>query len=278
LPTKGDKIEWKKYRELELSLLQETLQEFHEKMAREYGVPVPNADSLLQTAHYSPYLNIYAYPEELDYLDIRPLPPTFRAFPHFIRLSEKAEEDFSGIPEEFLSLKLGKLVYVSMGSMGSVCRLLMSRLVEMLSSSTNRFIFSLGPSYDHLTKEKGPLPSNIWAAKFVPQIEVLQLVDLVVTHGGNNTLLESLYFGKPMIVCPLFAEQPENAQRLEEVGLGLRINPYTCEPEEMLSKIEQLLGDEALKQKLKVISQQMQASQSTQQVAQAIVKVAKSEL
>ncbi len=179
-------------------------------MAREYGVPVPNADSLLQTAHYSPYLNIYAYPEELDYLDIRPLPPKFKAFPHFIRLSEKAEEDFTRIPEEFLSRKLGKLVYVSMGSMGSVCRILMSRLVEMLSKSPNRFIFSLGPSYDHLTgKEAGPLPANIWAAKFVPQIEVLQLVDLVVTHGGNNTLLESLYLGKPMIVCPLFAEQPE---------------------------------------------------------------------
>ncbi len=46
----------------------------------------------------------------------------------------------------------------------------------------------------------------------------------------------------------------------------------------MLSKIEQLLGDEALKEKLEIISQKMQASQSTQQVAQAIVKVAKSEL
>lgn len=205
LPTKGDKKQWAEYRELEKSFLCDTLQEFHEKMAQKYNIPKP--DDLLQTAHYSPYLNIYAYPEELDYLDIRPLPPTFKAFPHFIRLSEKAEKDFS-IPKEFLNQKLGKLVFVSMGSMGSVCRVLMSRLVEMLSKSPNRFIFSLGPSYEHLTEES-TLPSNIWAAKFVPQIEVLQLVDLVVTHGGNNTVLESLYFGKPMIVAPLFAEQPE---------------------------------------------------------------------
>lgn len=181
-------------------------------MAQEYDIPKPI--ELMQTAHYSPYLNIYAYPEELDYLSIRPLPPAFCRFPHFIRQAEKGEvgEKSYSLPGKFLpdsttTNEGSKLVYVSMGSMGSVCQTLMSRLVEMLSTSPlHRFIFSLGPSFEAI----GPtLPANIWGAKFVPQMAILPLVDLVITHGGNNTLLETLYFGKPMIVCPLFAEQPE---------------------------------------------------------------------
>lgn len=67
--------------------------------------------------HPSPYLNIYAYPEELDYLDIRPLPEKWLRFDHFIRSSAMETETVFEVPQSLAALP-GKLVYVSMGSMG----------------------------------------------------------------------------------------------------------------------------------------------------------------
>ena len=64
------------------------------------------------------------------------------------------------------------------------------------------------------------LADNMVGASIVPQTKVIPQVDLVITHGGNNTTTEALHFGKPMIVLPLFWDQYDNAQRMHELGSG----------------------------------------------------------
>jgi UDP:flavonoid glycosyltransferase YjiC (YdhE family) len=54
----------------------------------------------------------------------------------------------------------------------------------------------------------------MWGQQTVPQIQVLSTVDLFLTHGGNNIFTETLYFGKPIIVLPLFGDQHIIAQRI----------------------------------------------------------------
>ncbi len=67
-------------------------------------------------------------------------------------------------------------------------------------------------------------------AEFLPQTSVLPQVDLVITHGGNNTVTESLFFGKPMVLLPIFWDQHDNAQRLDETGFGIRVDTYPTNP------------------------------------------------
>lgn len=237
---------------------------YNERLVKEF-----NLEPLMgNLCHPSEYLNIYAYPLEIDYIDIRPLPAKWKRYDHFVRFGE--EDDSFKIPKDFLEKPLGKLVFVSMGSLGCSHLELMKRLISILSKSPNRFIFSLGPYHEQLT----PLPDNMWGQSYVPQLKVLKMVDLVITHGGNNTVIESLYFGKPMIVTPLYGDQFSNSQRIKETGYGEKVNPLRCEPEELLKKIELLLQDEKMKERLAKISKRMQQSNSTEQAAIDIEKLA----
>jgi UDP:flavonoid glycosyltransferase YjiC (YdhE family) len=92
----------------------------------------------------------------------------------------------------------------------------------------------------------------------------------VITHGGNNTVTESLYFGKPMVVLPLFWDQHDNAQRLDETGLGIRLDTYGHAPDEMIAALDRLLADEPLRQRLGTVSQRLQRSRGTERAADLI--------
>ena len=96
----------------------------------------------------------------------------------------------------------------------------MKDLVAALAETPQRYIVSKGPQ--HAEYE---LAENMVGEEFLPQVSVLPEVDLVITHGGNNTTTESLHFGKPMILLPIFWDQHDNAQRIDETGLERGCRP-----------------------------------------------------
>jgi UDP:flavonoid glycosyltransferase YjiC (YdhE family) len=178
----------------------------------EQGAP-PLPD--LEFVHTSPELNLYLYPQLADYQRSRALHR-----PGSGCLVGPGHRRAVQLPEE-LADGDGALVYLSLGSLGSADVELMQRLVDALSTTTDhRVIVSKGPRHAEIE-----LADRMWGAEVVPQTNVLPLVDLVITHGGNNTTTESLHFGKPMVLLPLFWDQYDNAQRIDEIGPGCGWTP-----------------------------------------------------
>jgi len=198
--------------------------------------PLPD----LEFVHESPALNLYVYPEIADYARSRPLGETW----HRLDSSVRETEDAFAIPDE-LRDREGSLVYLSLGSLGSADVELMRRLVDVLSRTPHRYIVSKGPRADELD-----LADNMWGEARVPQTSIVPLVDLVITHGGNNTTTEAFHFGKPMVVLPLFWDQYDNAQRVQELGFGVRIDTYGFEERELHEAIDRLLPDTALRSRM----------------------------
>jgi len=226
---------WQKYREFCNQLYEDIWNQLNQYMISEGAQPLPP----LKFMPTSPFANFYMYPKEIDYIDIRPLPPKWHQFDNFIRIDINQCEDFD-LPKSFTE-KPGKLIYFSLGSLACVDLDLMKKLINILSKSPNKFIVSKGPFDQQLI-----LSDNMWGEEYIPQVKVLKLVDLVITHGGNNTITELFYFGKPLIVLPIYGGQFDNAQRVQEMGYGLSLNAYHCEEEELLGAIETILADNNL--------------------------------
>ena len=196
----------------------------------------------LEFIHESEAANLYVYPTEADYTDVRPLNDTW----HRMDSSVRETDDNYQLPEKVRNRPEGSaLIYLSLGSLGSADVALMKRLVDVLGTTPHRFIVSKGPQHDEFE-----LADNMVGAEFLPQTTIINQVDLVITHGGNNTTTESLHFGKPMIVLPLFWDQYDNAQRIHELGFGIRLDTYAFTDKEMLGALDTLLGDHDLRQKL----------------------------
>jgi UDP:flavonoid glycosyltransferase YjiC (YdhE family) len=145
----------------------------------------------------------------------------------------------------------------------------MESLVEALGQTPQRYIVSKGPQ--HAEYE---LADNMVGEEFLPQVSVLPQVDLVITHGGNNTTTESLHFGKPMILLPIFWDQHDNAQRIDETGFGRRLPTYSFEPRELWEAIDLLLADDELDDRLANVSARLQASPGNERAADLIERVA----
>ena len=146
----------------------------------------------------------------------------------------------------------------------------MRRLVDVLGRTSHRFIVSKGPQHDQYE-----LAENMVGAEFLPQPSILPTVDLVITHGGNNTVTECFHNGRPMILLPLFWDQYDNAQRVDETGFGVRLDTYAFDPTEMDAAIARLLGDAALQTRLAAIAGRLQADPGTVRAADLIERVAR---
>jgi MGT family glycosyltransferase len=212
----------------------------------------------------SPWLNLYLFPAEIDYRRSFPLAPTW----HRIDSSVRRHNGEFELPEEIASGNAG-LVYLSLGSLGSADVELMRRLVDVLSRSPHRFIVSKGPQASEYA-----LAGNMWGAEFLPQPALMPHVDLVITHGGNNTTTECFHFGKPMVVLPLFWDQHDNAQRVHETGFGIRLRTYAFEDHELLDAVERLAGDSELHARMRAISTRVKGSSGHVHAADLIEQLA----
>jgi MGT family glycosyltransferase len=209
--------------------------------------------------------NIYVYPEEADYLAQRPLDGSWHRLDSSVRRTEEAyvlPAEVAERPED------SALIYLSLGSLGGADVGLMQRLVDSLSHSRHRFVVSKGPLADQIT-----LADNMVGDQIVPQTTVIPQVDLVITHGGNNTTTESLHFGKPMVLLPLFWDQYDNAQRMHELGFGIRLSTYGFTPEELNDAVDRLLGDTALRQRLDEMGARIRARDGLTKGADIIERV-----
>jgi UDP:flavonoid glycosyltransferase YjiC (YdhE family) len=93
--------------------------------------------------------------------------------------------------------------------------------IDALAPLPVRLLVTIGRDRD--PAELAPLPGNVRVERWVPQAAVMPHAAAMVNHGGFGTVRAGLSASVPMVVLPLFADQPYNARRVVELGAGIEV-------------------------------------------------------
>ncbi|WP_159460503.1 glycosyltransferase [Lentzea albidocapillata] len=110
-------------------------------------------------------------------------------------------------------------------------------LVEALGEVSARAVVAIGHG-----EWTGPRPPNVRLAPEIPQQRLLGTAKVFVTHAGYSGVREALTAGVPMVAMPLFADQPRNADRIQDLGVGVRVDVKGLTATVLVERIQHVLN------------------------------------
>jgi zeaxanthin glucosyltransferase len=156
--------------------------------------------------------HITQLPECLD-LPRSKLPGTFHYTGPFANRATRPHVDFP-----WNRLDGRPIIYASLGTTRNVQPFVFRLVSEACRDLELQLVISLGGRFN--PEMFSDLPGNPLVTMYAPQLELLKLATLVITHGGPNTVFETLMEGKPMVAIPLAHDQPAVAARLARLGIA----------------------------------------------------------
>lgn len=146
---------------------------------------------------------------------------------HFIGPSvyERKEELFPPMP--------APVIYISIGTILKGGENFFRTCMDAFGSEPVTVVLSVG---NFEIAKLGRISENFIVRNHVPQMAVLKQSSIFITHGGMNSVSEAMVSGVPMVVIPVVSDQPVNAQRVAQLGLG-RVLDYKSVTAEILKEV-----------------------------------------
>ena len=167
----------------------------------------------------------------------QPLPPTA----HVLRTVAFDRSGDEALPDWVDRLPDRPTVYATLGTVFNDVPDLFRAIIAGLRELPLSLIVTVGRDGDPAAF--GPQPANVRIERYIPQSLLFPRCEAVVCHGGWNTVLGALAHGLPLVLLPLDADQPENAERCARLGVGRVLGPAARTPEAIRAAIRAVLDD-----------------------------------
>jgi MGT family glycosyltransferase len=142
------------------------------------------------------------------------------------------------------------LVVVTLGTTYMAHEDAFARIGAALEPLSLRVLVLTGPE---LAPDEVSFPGDAVVLDYVPHAAVLPHASLVIAHGGTGTLLAALGAAVPVVCMPLGRDQPANAARIEELGLGVVV-PRDAEPSEIRAAVSSALASTDLRDRVRAFA------------------------
>jgi MGT family glycosyltransferase len=119
-------------------------------------------------------------------------------------------------------------------------------------------VVTLGDRVD--PAELGTLPANVEVHRWVPHVSVLEHARVCVTHGGMGTVMESLYWGRPMVVVPRSFDVEPMARRIDELGLGALLRPAEVDATTLRAAVAAVAGDHEMVRRVRAMREEVRSA------------------
>ena len=86
-------------------------------------------------------------------------------------------------------------------------------------------------------------PGNVLLVPTVPMLALLPRLDAVISHGGMNTVSETLAHGLPLVIAPIRHDQPVVASQVARAGAGIRVPFSRVRPAQLREALVTILDD-----------------------------------
>ncbi|MEH2060562.1 MAG: nucleotide disphospho-sugar-binding domain-containing protein [Nostoc sp.] len=172
------------------------------------------------------------------------------------------------------------LIYCSLGTtVNTFSTLGISRIKDLFQnvidavSLKNEYQLVLSISDYISVEDLKYIPENVIVVNKAPQLALLNKASIAIIAGGINTIKECIFCGVPMIVFPVWADQPDNAERIEYHGLGLVADVKNTSANIIVNLIEKIENDLLLKQRLKLWGEKFQEIENSGKATKFILQM-----
>ncbi|MFI1798850.1 glycosyltransferase [Streptomyces sp. NPDC020379] len=147
------------------------------------------------------------------------------------------------------------VVYMGLGTITRLTRAEVGCMVEVARRLEGRHqvLWKLSKEQQRLLPPQESLPANLRIESWVPsQHDVLAHPNVKVffTHGGGNGFNEGVYFGKPLVVRPLWVDCFDQAVRGRDFGISLTLDrPQTLTVGDVVDKLTRVLNTPSFTEK-----------------------------
>jgi zeaxanthin glucosyltransferase len=216
----------------------------------------------------SPLAQITQLPEALEFEIVGKKPAGLHYTGPFLDSEQRPAVEF---PWERLDGR--PLIYASMGTLQNGSEAIFRTIAEACAGLDSQLLISLGGGLD--PARLGKLAGNPLVVSFAPQLEILKRAALVITHGGLNTVLESLCEGVPLVAVPLANDQPGVAARLKARGACVVVPRYRLNAARLRKAVMLVLQDARYREAAQVLQRIIQRMDGPGRAAELIEQVLK---
>jgi MGT family glycosyltransferase len=213
--------------------------------------------------YFSPLAQVAQVPAGFDFPGRR-LPPQFHYTGPFTDGASRAAVDF---PWERLDPDR-PLVFASMGTLQNGLHHVFHTIAAACTGLGVQLVLSLGGGLE--PEALGELPGDPVVVGYAPQLELIRRAVLTITHGGLNTVLESLARGVPVVALPVTNDQPGVGARIEWSGTGKTVPVGRVSMQRLRAAIEEVLGNPSYRSRARCLQFQIAAGNGLDRAAELI--------